>query len=140
MKWDQTLSDRLREMWKHHSSGEIVAMLHSEGYAVTRSAVMGRVSRMKLPFGKSHTCEVSRALSRRSPRPRIPRIPQNKPANGERKTLLDLDPGDCRWPVGEEGDTYTFCGCPKDGDLPYCAAHWRQSRIPGRPLRRDQRW
>jgi hypothetical protein len=136
MKWDQTLSDRLREMWKHHSSGEIEAMLHREGYKVTRSAVMGRVSRMKLPFGKSHTTEGRCALPkiRRSPRPRIPR--ESKLLNDTntntplRKMLLDLGPLECRWVDEERNEDghYTFCACPTDLDESYCAAHKRRSR------------
>lgn len=32
--------------------------------------------------------------------------------------LVDLEPGDCRWPV--HGG---FCGCPNNGTGPYCDTH-----------------
>ncbi len=46
--------------------------------------------------------------------------------------LVDLEPGDCRYPYGgdEEGDAITFCGHPKRLDASYCAAHFQLTRGP----------
>ena len=46
-------------------------------------------------------------------------------------TLLQLEPGQCKWPVGDEPTL--FCGCPaeaeSDGRPPrYCSAHLTLSR------------
>jgi GcrA cell cycle regulator len=48
-------------------------------------------------------------------------------------SLLELEPGDCRYPYGgdEEGEAITFCGrlCSKDSS--YCAPHFRLTCGPG---------
>jgi len=50
------------------------------------------------------------------------------------KTLLDLEPGDCRWPIGEPThDDFHFCGKPHAPGRPYCAQHWRLAFQPPRP-------
>lgn len=41
-----------------------------------------------------------------------------------RKSLEDLDFGDCRWPVGDPGTRgFGFCAAPKLHGLPYCGRH-----------------
>jgi GcrA cell cycle regulator len=47
--------------------------------------------------------------------------------------LLELEPGDCRYPYGgdAEGEAITFCGHPKREDSSYCAAHFHLTRGPG---------
>jgi GcrA cell cycle regulator len=53
-------------------------------------------------------------------------------------TLLELEPGDCRYPYGgdEEGEAITFCGQPCREGSSYCAPHFHLSRGPSRPLKR----
>jgi GcrA cell cycle regulator len=48
-------------------------------------------------------------------------------------SLLDLEPGDCRYPYGgdEEGEAITFCGHPRRDDSSYCTAHFHLTRGPG---------
>jgi GcrA cell cycle regulator len=48
-------------------------------------------------------------------------------------TLLELEPGDCRYPYGgdEEGEAITFCGQPCREGSSYCAPHFHLSRGPG---------
>lgn len=43
-------------------------------------------------------------------------------------SLIDLEPGDCRWPYGD--GPYVFCGCQKISAGPYCYAHDLQSKPP----------
>lgn len=38
-------------------------------------------------------------------------------------SLIDLEPGDCRYPYGD--GPFVFCGHPKFGDAPYCGPHLR---------------
>jgi GcrA cell cycle regulator len=47
--------------------------------------------------------------------------------------LVDLEPGDCRYPYGgdEEGEAITFCGYPKQENSSYCTAHFYLTRGPG---------
>ncbi|PDT77227.1 GcrA family cell cycle regulator [Bradyrhizobium sp. C9] len=49
----------------------------------------------------------------------------NVPAE-RRKGLLDLERGDCRWPIGDPTTpNFFFCGDPAISDLPYCGPHCR---------------
>jgi GcrA cell cycle regulator len=47
--------------------------------------------------------------------------------------LIDLEPGDCRYPYGgdEEGEAITFCGHPRRRGSSYCARHFHLTRGPG---------
>jgi GcrA cell cycle regulator len=46
--------------------------------------------------------------------------------NPRHLSLLDLEPGDCRFPYGgdEEGEAITFCGHPRRQGTSYCTAHF----------------
>jgi GcrA cell cycle regulator len=48
-------------------------------------------------------------------------------------SLVDLAPGDCRYPYGgdEEGEAITFCGHPRREGSSYCAPHFHLTRGPG---------
>jgi GcrA cell cycle regulator len=48
-------------------------------------------------------------------------------------SLDDLEPGDCRYPYGGEGDgeAITFCGHPQRAGSSYCAPHFHLTRGPG---------
>lgn len=55
----------------------------------------------------------------------------------KRKTLLDLEAGDCRWPIGEpKHDDFHFCGKPNAPGRPYCAHHWSLAFQPPKPRQR----
>ena len=58
--------------------------------------------------------------------------------NPRHLSLLELEPGDCRYPYGgdEEGEAITFCGQPCAADSSYCAPHFHLTRGPGTPLKR----
>ena len=43
-----------------------------------------------------------------------------------RKSLMDLEPGDCRWPCGDpQSADFGFCGAQKLEGVSYCALHSR---------------
>jgi GcrA cell cycle regulator len=48
------------------------------------------------------------------------------------RSLVDLEPGDCRYPYGgdEEGEAITFCGHPRRQGKSYCTAHFYLTRGP----------
>lgn len=53
--------------------------------------------------------------------------------NNKYKTLLELESGDCRWPVGDpRHDGFHFCGAPQVLGRPYCITHWPLSFVPGK--------
>jgi GcrA cell cycle regulator len=45
--------------------------------------------------------------------------------------LADLEPGMCRWPIGDDRP-FRFCGCPAGRGFPYCAPHAVASIPPHR--------
>lgn len=48
------------------------------------------------------------------------------PTVEQRRTLLQLESWNCRWPYGEPGsDDFFFCGAHRDGESSYCAKHRR---------------
>lgn len=55
-----------------------------------------------------------------------------------RLSLLDLEPGDCRYPYGgdAEGEAITFCGHPRHPGSSYCWAHFHLSVGPGTASKR----
>jgi GcrA cell cycle regulator len=52
--------------------------------------------------------------------------------NSRHLSMLDLEPGDCRYPYGgnEEGEAITFCGHPRRQGTSYCGAHFYLTRGP----------
>jgi GcrA cell cycle regulator len=50
------------------------------------------------------------------------------------KTLLELGPHDCRWPIGEpRHPDFRFCGARQAADRPYCELHWSMAFQPPKP-------
>jgi GcrA cell cycle regulator len=49
------------------------------------------------------------------------------------KALVDLGPGDCRYPYGgdKEGEAITFCGHPRFPGSSYCTPHFLLTRGNG---------
>ena len=61
------------------------------------------------------------------------KISKPKKTSGPKK-LLDLEKGDCRWPIGEpRHPDFHFCGAPQLEGRPYCELHWRMAFLPARP-------
>ena len=48
-------------------------------------------------------------------------------------SLLELEPGDCRYPYGgeAEGEAITFCGHPRREGSSYCVSHFHLTSSPG---------
>ena len=53
-------------------------------------------------------------------------------------SLIDLEPGDCRYPYGgdAEGEPITFCGHPRREGASYCASHVHLTSLPDDALQR----
>ncbi|MEZ5816780.1 MAG: GcrA family cell cycle regulator [Hyphomicrobiaceae bacterium] len=67
---------------------------------------------------------------REAPRSRVLDMSNKKPKH---KTLLELEPSDCRWPVGDpRHDGFHFCGAQQVLGRPYCIEHWPMSFVPGK--------
>jgi len=54
----------------------------------------------------------------------------------ERKTLQQLENGDCRWPIGDpQAPDFHFCGKTKIQGLSYCEAHARRAYSVSAPVK-----
>jgi GcrA cell cycle regulator len=133
--WTPELRERVKKLWLTNSASEIVSALHAGGYTFSRSAIIGFVSRAGLtgkhktevhPFtsNKSSGATVSARHTQAIFRPRVNpeeaklRCVEIAPRN---ITLIDLEPGDCRYPYGD--GPMTFCGHPKQDGSQYCTPH-----------------
>jgi GcrA cell cycle regulator len=56
-------------------------------------------------------------------------------------SLLDLEPGDCRYPYGgdKDGEAITFCGHPKQDGSSYCTPHLALTRGDSRNVSEEER-
>ncbi len=51
----------------------------------------------------------------------------------ELKTVKNLEPDDCRWPIGDPQQVgFHFCGAKRESDRPYCQHHWAMSFTPSK--------
>jgi GcrA cell cycle regulator len=120
------------------------------GTAYTRNAAIGRGKRMGLG-GTEHPVDLLRSAPKASGpilkkiRKRRAAEPKLLPAVSDRAEplklrcvgvsprlipLIDLGPGDCRYPYGGDRDdeAIAFCGHPRLAGTSYCAAHFDLTR------------
>ena len=139
--WTEDRVELLTKLW---AEGLSCSQIATELRGLTRSAVIGKVHRLKLPGRKEHRAEVRPA---KPPRKRyrrtgfgtyikkteliavpIPAIDDFQIPLEQRKTLVQLEDHHCRWPVGEPAEsTFFFCGADKVENIPYCAGHARKA-------------
>ncbi len=132
------------------------------GTAYSRSAAIGRARRMGLAGPerpkdslKHWPTRPPKAKAPRLDRPRERHVPEFMPPMPvferaeaprlrcveivpRRLSLVELEPGDCRYPYGgdEDGEAITFCGHPRREGSSYCAPHFHLTRGPGTPSER----
>jgi hypothetical protein len=153
-RWTDAKSAQIRRMWDEEglSSGDIAYVM-----GITRNAVIGRVRRMGLQFRKDTKVkprlkprkqyEKTSPTWRQKPLLAVSLPGDTRPLLGEAwaplygiepVSLVDLDPGMCKWPIGE-ARPYRFCGAHADGA--YCEYHTALSVGQGTPSERQaDRW
>lgn len=158
MNWAPAHAAALREyLALGMSYAEIARAINTKfNTSYSRNAAIGRARRMGLagterPGDPARPPENTSVPDPHSPRerydvvarwfaPRPVKIPKLRCAAIEPRhlTLLELEPGDCRYPYGgdEEGEAITFCGHPKREDSSYCTAHFHLTNGPGAVLAR----
>ena len=116
------------------------------GQFYSRNSILGKLHRLGL---KSNPAPRVNPVKRPPRRRRVPGmafngtatyvekpkpVPLTAAPEGFRCTLIELKPGDCRWPsddldAGDPG--FDFCGAPvaEDG-LSYCTFHWVKAHNP----------
>jgi GcrA cell cycle regulator len=134
--WTSEQVALLRRLW---AEGATAVVIGARLGGISRSAVLGKIFRLRLPFDASEAGAKAISLApglvaafparrRRRPR-REPPAPVN---DRQHKTLFELTNKTCRWPYGRRGG-YFFCGAPKadlEGGIPYCARHMRRAYSP----------
>jgi GcrA cell cycle regulator len=155
--WASAHCDALRDYLRMGMSfAEIGREINSRfGTAYTRNAVIGRARRMGLDAAKR--VDVSPVVSS-WPAPAWPRASAAagggtppfsvlEPAPVKLRcvgvsprliSVLELRPGDCRYPYGgdKEGEEIAFCGHPRLPGSSYCAPHFQLTRDFGTEIRR----
>ena len=134
--WTDEKIAHLKHRWSvlGESAGKIAAAL-----GVSRSAVCGKAFRLGISHGLSPAS--SRATIVKGPRPKRERIlpakkiaqlrslpaeplPPPKIEDVARKTLAELEPEDCRWPVDlKDRSGFGFCAHEHVPGQPYCLPH-----------------
>lgn len=156
--WKARHTKALREyLAKGMSYSEITAAINAKfNTAYSRSATIGRAKRLGLAAAARRGAS-PRIFPKRPPKARksrlcqprerhipdfIPRIPAFEPKEMPKLrcieivprhlALVDLEPGDCRYPYGgdEEGEAITFCGHPQQEGFSYCTPHLQLTRHP----------
>ena len=154
INWAPEHSDALREYFaKRMSYSEIAGAINAKfGTAYSRNAALGRAKRMglagpeparepghwpKLPSKASlcrrrehHQPEFMRPMpvferTETAPLRCVEIVPRHL-------SLVELEPGDCRYPYGgdADGEAITFCGHRRRLGSSYCAPHFHLTREP----------
>lgn len=132
--WSDEKEEKLKKLWAEGlKSSECAPLL-----GVTRASVCGKVTRLGLTgraAKKSSTrsrfeLKVARDKSKIS-RPKQTKLPTEplppKRTNDiARKTLVQLDKDDCRFPIDLASGGYGFCAAEKLPGLSYCIDHARR--------------
>ncbi len=139
--WTVERIDLLRKLW---AEGETATAIAARLGGISRSAVLGKVFRLRLCVGggvaasqaqkktkgrdrseKAGPLARRRRSGKRDNRPRCP------PAGRQGKTLFELTNDSCRWPHGRPGtERFFFCGATGadlERGIPYCARHMRHA-------------
>lgn len=151
-EWTDAMCDTLRSLrGQGYSSSEIAAVLR-----VSRNAVIGKAMRLGLSTKVSRRPTRTRAKEQTKQRTRrVFHVAKSGRGNAQRacmvnavdlqpireaitaeaipaeqrKTLLQLAPGDCRWPYGDPGkDDFFFCAAPQIDGSSYCEHHAAAAR------------
>src|SRR5579862_5498584 len=136
--WTRERIALLKQMW---ADGETAAAI-AVRLRMSKSAVLGKVFRLRLPSGPKAKAAAARRDAATVGRRRRGRLPAKPPviavapaapvmASG--KTLFELTNDSCRWPHGQPGTkTFHFCGAPGadlEGGRPYCERHARRAYV-----------
>ena len=136
----------LRKLW---AEGKTATAIAARLGGISRSAVLGKVFRLRLPpaADKSSPAPVAKqpnSIARRRGHPSQQPLPATKP-DARPKSLFELTNHCCRWPYRRPGTRkYFFCGVPEadlELGIPYCPRHMKRAYliapVPAPPQRRE---
>jgi len=125
--WSPEESAQLRLLWDQGLSASQIAQQISrkwEHRRICKSTILNKARRMGLP-GRRRSVESYRGNTKRirKPVPFATIIDTNIPIE-QRRTLVQLEPRECKWPIGDpESPEFFFCGGAAHERGPYCSAH-----------------
>ena len=153
---------------------ETLRMEHAKGLScsqiaelipgATRNAVIGKLHRLGLTDSRQACAAGKKRLKRVKPAPgevATPKVrgrsvynvaplkpvefPILEDVKFHNKAFLDLEDGDCHWPIGTEGSTRMYCAgaTPKMGNgrwAVYCPRHHDMATTSARPSRPNNRY
>jgi GcrA cell cycle regulator len=130
----------LKRLW---AQGETAARIAEKLGGISRSAVLGKIFRLRLGPGKGPGKAPDKAAAKANQPPARRRgvAPAPPPDTKGRygKTLFELTNHCCRWPFKRPGgDKYFFCGVEEadlENGVPYCARHMKRAYLVPPPLR-----
>jgi GcrA cell cycle regulator len=153
MGWTEDRVIVLKNLWAEGLSASQIAK--QLGGGVTRNAVIGKVHRLGLAGRATPSRPAKRPVRVARPRPIVTGTPMRpRPApvqphvqaapplepmlrpDGKVVTVLTLNEGTCRWPIGDPSSAdFAFCGRHPAGG-PYCSEHNRLAYQPQTPKKK----
>ncbi len=138
--WTREQIDLLRQLW---NEGLTAAAIAARLGGLSRSAVLGKVHRLRLRTDKAAAASAAKAKfaaercaetapARRRHGGKRGKHPQAAPAAvRQHKTLFELTNKTCRWPHGQPGTkNFFFCGAAEadlEQGIPYCTQHMQRA-------------
>lgn len=132
----QWTEERIADLIRLRNEGYSAERI-AERFGFTKSAVVGKAFRLKLPRLKRGVTPTEAKKERVYARPKVnirrPRLvvdnaPDQDTPLEQRKSLLELTDNTCRWPVGDPREPgFFFCGADSGG-FTYCPKHQARSR------------
>jgi GcrA cell cycle regulator len=125
--WTPARVAELKLLWR---AGKSAAAIGAAFGGITRSAVLGKVFRLRLSATDAPGDRGEPPARRRAGK--APPVVQTK-SRSRRKTLFELTNECCRWPYGElGGKRFFFCGAPGADaarGIAYCPRHMARAYI-----------
>lgn len=140
--WTDERVEKLKTLWAEGLSNSAIAA--ALGGDVSRNAVIGKVSRLKLNGACKKHPKVERAAPKPKTKPLYPGIyvPRNVEAgppleiDGKHITILQINDRMCKFPIGDPTDKdFHFCGLKPFPGRVYCEPHWNLAHQPIMPRR-----
>jgi GcrA cell cycle regulator len=131
-RWTAERIEQLKSLFASRFSAREIAL----EIGVSRNAVIGKISRLKLNAGEKRRSAgrgeptgrpVSQRSTMRALRAEAHCLGEGVPISASHRcSLLELTSQTCRWPVSNATDVeFLFCGNEAIEGLPYCAGHAR---------------
>lgn len=139
--WTDERTESLCKLWAAGETGSMIA--RQLGGGLSRSAVIAKVFRLRLPKRPKEAGDTASKINRasnhqRPAKPRAPTVPKSRPPRDTPQPSPDIIAthpkpwterrfGECAYPVSGEGaDVFSCCEpAPKTARWNYCPAHMR---------------